>query len=214
MNNFLAIDTSNEYLTVIAQKGGRAETVFEPDGAMQHSVRLMDAVEAALSRAGLAPRECDFFAAVTGPGSFTGIRIGISAVKGFCAALGKPALGVTTFQTLAYNAEAKALAVVPAGRGGFYACGFAPDGRVLLDACTVGEEELRALAREYAVYSYAELPVPRRRGDPAAGLLAAARAARGADFGEIGALYVKKSQAEREREERARLSGTRTGARP
>ena len=47
--------------------------------------------------------DCDFFAAVVGAGSFTGIRIGISAVKGFCAATGKPALPITSFDVAAYN---------------------------------------------------------------------------------------------------------------
>ena len=115
--NFLAIDTSNEYLTVVASKEGKAEVLFEPQCGMQHSVRLMPAVEETLQRAGLSPAECDFFAAVTGPGSFTGIRIGISAAKGFCGALKKPSLGITTFQTLAYNAEGECLAAVSAGRG-------------------------------------------------------------------------------------------------
>ena len=55
--NFLAIDTSNEYLTVIAAKNGRAEICFEPQCGMQHSVRLMGAVEETLAKAGLAPKD-------------------------------------------------------------------------------------------------------------------------------------------------------------
>lgn len=208
MDNFLAIDTANAYLTVIAQKDGRAAAVFEEDCAAQHSVRLMDAVGEALARAGLSLNECECFAAVTGPGSFTGIRIGISAVKGLCAALGKPSLGITTFQTLAYNAEAKALAVVPAGRAGWYVCGFA-GGKEVLPPRLAGEEELSALAREYAVYSRAELPVPYTLSDPAAGLLAAVRAARVQDCGPVGALYIQKSQAERDREARVGMPSAR-----
>ena len=115
MKNFIALDTSGEYLTVIAKKGENTRVVFEENCAMQHSVRLMDAIEEAAGAVGLAPAECDFFCAAVGPGSFTGIRIGISAVKGLCAATGKPSLGVTTFAALAYNAEEKALAVIPPG---------------------------------------------------------------------------------------------------
>ena len=76
------------------------------------------AVEEALAAVRLAPQGCDFFCAVTGPGSFTGIRIGIAAVKGLAAAAGRPMLGRTSLQVLAYNARGKALAAVPAGRGG------------------------------------------------------------------------------------------------
>ncbi|MGN0822516.1 MAG: tRNA (adenosine(37)-N6)-threonylcarbamoyltransferase complex dimerization subunit type 1 TsaB, partial [Candidatus Gallimonas sp.] len=90
--NFLAIDTSGKHLTVLAQKGEKTVSLFERDCALRHSVLVMDKIDEALSRADLRPAECDFFAAVVGPGSFTGIRIGISTVKGLCLACGKPAL--------------------------------------------------------------------------------------------------------------------------
>ena len=196
--NFLAIDTSNEYLTVVASKEGKAEVLFEPQCGMQHSVRLMPAVEETLQRAGLSPAECDFFAAVTGPGSFTGIRIGISAAKGFCGALKKPSLGITTFQTLAYNAEGECLAAVPAGRGFYYVCAFGEDKRVLSEPARTDGEGLSALAQKYAVVSYGDLPVPYRRADPARGLLEAVKAAKREDFGGLCAFYLKKSQAEEE----------------
>lgn len=196
--NFLAIDTSNEYLTVVASKEGKAEVLFEPQCGMQHSVRLMPAVEETLQRAGLSPAECDFFAAVTGPGSFTGIRIGISAAKGFCGALKKPSLGITTFQTLAYNAEGECLAAVPAGRGFYYVCAFGEDKRVLSEPARTDGEGLFALAQKYAVVSYGDLPVPYRKADPARGLLEAVKAAKREDFGGLCAFYLKKSQAEEE----------------
>lgn len=196
--NFLAIDTSNEYLTVVASKEGKAEVLFEPQCGMQHSVRLMPAVEETLQRAGLSPAECDFFAAVTGPGSFTGIRIGISAAKGFCGALKKPSLGITTFQTLAYNAEGECLAAVPAGRGFYYVCAFGEDKRVLSEPARSDGEGLSALAQKYAVVSYGDLPVPYRKADPARGLLEAVKAAKREDFGGLCAFYLKKSQAEEE----------------
>ena len=202
--NFLAIDTSNEYLTVVASKEGKAEVLFEPQCGMQHSVRLMPAVEETLQRAGLSPAECDFFAAVTGPGSFTGIRIGISAAKGFCGALKKPSLGITTFQTLAYNAEGECLAAVPAGRGFYYVCAFGEDKRVLSEPARTDGEGLSALAQKYAVVSYGDLPVPYRRADPAKGLLEAVKAAKREDFGGLCAFYLKKSQAEEELARRGR----------
>lgn len=202
MKNFLALDTSNEYLTVIACKDGKSTVLFEPQCGMQHSVRLMGAAEEAMQRADLAPEECDFFCAVTGPGSFTGIRIGISAAKGFASALNKPVLGITSFQTLAYNAEGKALAAVPAGRGYYYVCAFGADKSVLGEAKRAEEKELAALAREFPVYSYSALPVPWKKADPAAGLLAAVSDAKAESFGSLSAFYLRKSQAEEERERR------------
>ena len=185
MKNYLAVDTSNEYLTVIACKDGVETVAFEPHCGMQHSVRLMGAVEETLSRAGLSPEACDFFCAVTGPGSFTGIRIGISCAKGLSAALAKPAVGITSFQTLAYNAEGKALAAIAAGRGNYYVCGFAEDKSVCLEPAYVGEEKLRELAADFPVFSCDALPVPYVQADPAAGLLRAVQALawiRGRDY--------------------------------
>ena len=207
MKRYLAIDTSAEYLTVIA-KNGETFVTFEPDCAMQHSVRLMDAVEETLAKAGMQPAECDFFCAVTGPGSFTGIRIGISTVKGFCAALQRPALGVTSFAALAYNAEGKALAAIPAGRGFYYVCGFAEDKSISFSPAYVSGERLTRFAEEYPVYAYAPLPVPYTKANPAAGLLRAVEGAGEEDFGDISAFYLKKSQAEEEREAKARGAET------
>lgn len=199
MSKFLALDTTGSYLTVIAANGDRVHTVFERDCAMQHSVRLMSAVEEALQGASLAPADCDFFCAVTGPGSFTGIRIGIAAVKGLCVAADKPSLGRTSLQALAYNARGRAMAAVPAGRGQFYVCAFGERKEILLPPACVGEETLAALAAEYPPYAFEPLPVPYTEADPAAGLLAAVRAAAPEEFGPLGAVYLRRSQAEEER---------------
>ncbi len=204
MKNYLAIDTSGDYLTVVARKGEKTFVTFEENCAMRHSERLMSAVGETLSRAGLTPEGCGFFCAVTGPGSFTGIRIGISAAKGFCAAVGKPALGITSFAVAAYNAEEKAVTAIPAGRGYWYVCGFEPDKSIFLPAARVTEEELASLASQYPVYSFSPLPVPYKKADPASGLVRAVAAAGEEDFGELSAFYLKKSQAEEELEDRQR----------
>lgn len=201
MKNFLAIDTAGEHMTVIACKGGQPSVVYEPHCGMNHSVALMNAVDAALSRAGMTAADCDAVCAVVGPGSFTGIRIGIAAAKGFCAAADKPALGITTFETLAYNAESDALAVVPAGRGGYYVCGFSR-GKVVLPPQVADGERLAELAKSFELVSAAALPLQHRIADPSAGLLARALAARAEECGPLQALYIRRSQAEEERARR------------
>lgn len=72
-------------------------------------------------------------------------------------------------------------------------------------------ERLAVLAEEYPVYAYAPLPVPYTKADPAAGLLRAVEGAREEDFGDISAFYLKKSQAEEERE-KARAGAGEGGA--
>ena len=205
--NFFAVDTSGGYLTVLARKDGRVHTLFERDCAAQHSVRLMPAVEEALAALALSLAECNFFCAVTGPGSFTGIRIGISAVKGLCAATGAPALGVTSLEELAYTAEGAVLSVVPAGRGFYYVCAFGADKKPVSAPARVDGAALARLAQEFPARSYEPLPVPHTLADPAAGLCAAIEAAGEERLGELAAFYLKKSQAEEERE--ARLAAAR-----
>ena len=92
MKNFLAIDTSSKYMTVLAAKDGKTFVSYVPDCAMRHSMLLMGEIDKVLSEAELSLNDCDFFSAVVGAGSFTGIRIGISTIKGFCLAAGKPSL--------------------------------------------------------------------------------------------------------------------------
>lgn len=201
--NYLAIDTSCNHLTVTASKGGKTVSVYKPDCAMRHSVSLMPAVEEALQKADLALEECDFFAAVVGAGSFTGIRIGISAAKGFCLAFSKPALPITSFDVAAYNAidGEKRLCLVDAMHGYYYACGY-QNGEVIYPPAYIDEAQVLSLVKDgYRVISVTALPalggVTIETFSPAEGLekAAAALSKKGA-FGELNALYIRKSSAE------------------
>lgn len=60
-NNFLAVDTSSRYLTVLAVKGEKKVIRYLPDCALQHSVMLMDEIDKAFKEADLTPAECGFF---------------------------------------------------------------------------------------------------------------------------------------------------------
>ncbi len=207
---FLAIDTANEYLCVVAYKDGRVAKAFLPDCSMRHSTQLMAQVERALCECQLGLEECDFFAAVVGAGSFTGIRIGVSAAKGFCLAMGKPSLPITSFEVAAYNGleqEEKTLCIVDALHDAYYACGFDRDKKVILPPAYLTEEEVLSLVAEgyalRALRAQEEWSIgiaektEIRACDPATGLVSAvlAKAQTGA-FGALDALYVRKSSAE------------------
>ena len=203
MSNFLAVDTSSRYLTVAACKGEKQVVRFVGDCAMQHSVVLMDEIEKALCEAGLTCAECDFFAAVTGPGSFTGIRIGLSCIKGYAVALDRAAVGVTTFDMLSYNVNSGCdyLIAVDALHGNYYVCGYTAEGKCDLPPCCLSSGELTALNRP--VYGTEELPLPQyTRLSPEKCLVPAVMRAAESGGGALAALYVKKSQAEEEREKR------------
>lgn len=201
--NFLAIDTSAKYLSVVAYARGRIERDFAPDCALRHSVVLMERIDAVLGRIGLAPKDCDFFAAVTGPGSFTGIRIGVSTVKGLCLSCGKPALAVTSFDTLAYaEGEKPLLALADAGHGMFYACRYDEKKRVVGKGAFLSRAEAEAIVKEGYVPVAAEEIFERCLiADPCEGLANAALSKRNelAPASALGALYLRKSSAEENR---------------
>ena len=206
MKNFLAVDTGGNHLSVIASKNGKTHAVFLPDCAMKHAVSIMPAVEEALKKAELPPAECDFFAAVVGAGSFTGIRIGISVVKGFCLAYGKPALPVTSFDVAAYNAidgeKGKILCLVDAMHDCYYVCGYDEKAEICYPPSYLTEEEVLALVAEgYRLVACADMPICEKTAvkivDPVIGLQKATAAlAEKQTFGELTALYVRKSSAE------------------
>ena len=199
---FLAIDTANEYMCVLAYKDGKVAKAFLPDCSMRHSTELMGQVEKALTECELTLDECDFFAAVVGAGSFTGIRIGISAAKGFCAATDKPALPITSFEIAAYNSldgGEKTLCLIDALHGAYYACGFDREGNVVYPPAYIEEAEVLALQKEgYSLRSLKAVEIEDCAVvDPVEGLKNAvlAKAAK-EEFGELSAVYVRKSSAE------------------
>ena len=192
-------------MSIVACKDGVVTTAFLENCSMQHSVNLMPTVQDVLSRAQLSVAECDFFAAAVGAGSFTGIRIGISAAKGFALATGKPTLGVTSFDVTAYNtkeqASGKILCLINALHDAYYVCGY-ENGEVCYAPAYLTEEEVLALVEQgYALYACGDLPIAQKTAvqvvSPVDGLQKAvlARAEQGA-FGALEALYVRKSSAE------------------
>ena len=201
--NFIAVDTSGNYLTVVAGKDGEFFSLSMPDCLMKHSVSVMPAIDEVLKKANLTLEECDFFSAVVGAGSFTGIRIGISVVKGFCLAYNKPSLPITSFDLAAYNRvdEGKILCLVDALHDCYYACGY-EKGEVVYPPAYLTEEEVLALVKEgYSLCGVGEMPISAKAEvapvDPVEGLKKAVsvRAEKG-EFGELTALYVRKSSAE------------------
>ena len=196
MSNYLAIDTSSHYLTVLAVKGDKRVLRHNPNCAMQHSVTLMDEIQSALEEAELTPSECDFFAAVTGPGSFTGIRIGIATAKGFAQGAGKPLLSITSFELIAYNVEDENFyTVIDAAHSHYYVCGFGRDKRVTLKPCYLSEEQVCALKGK--LYGFEELNLPNYTRLEISGCLYPATEGNKTKISrDMFATYVRKSQAE------------------
>jgi tRNA threonylcarbamoyladenosine biosynthesis protein TsaB len=108
--------------------------------SVQHSERLLPMVDQLLSQCGCALSEIDLFAVSVGPGSFTGLRIGIAAAQGFALSTGKPLVGVSTLKALAMNGfgfDGVVLPLLNAFRGEVYAGLYVWGGK---DVVLFGEE--------------------------------------------------------------------------
>lgn len=81
-----------------------------------HEARAPVLAQSAMEKAGLTWKDVDRFCAVTGPGSFTGIRVGISFARGLSIATSKPLFGVSTLESLGAVEEESALGILPAKR--------------------------------------------------------------------------------------------------
>ncbi|HJV65578.1 MAG TPA: tRNA (adenosine(37)-N6)-threonylcarbamoyltransferase complex dimerization subunit type 1 TsaB [Geomonas sp.] len=120
----LTIDTSSNCSSVALSDGTSllGESILGQDRC--NSGRLMAAVSDLLAAAKLTPRDVDAFAVSLGPGSFTGVRVGIATVKGLAIATGKPAVGFSSLAMLAMNLPFGSLQVAPlfdARKGEVYA---------------------------------------------------------------------------------------------
>jgi len=119
----LAIETSTLTGSVALLSGEEVIGEITLSVSVQHSERLMPAVERLLTDSNLTATDIDLYAVAIGPGSFTGLRIGIATAQGLSLAGGKPLVGVSTLEALAVNALFFPGLIVPilnANRGEIY----------------------------------------------------------------------------------------------
>lgn len=128
---------------------------------LKHSEKLMPAISSVMASSGLAYGDLDALAVTVGPGSFTGLRIGIAAVKGICQASGKQVIPVSTLEALAYNLLYTKGIVCPlldARRQQVYTALFRTDGngnvQRLTEDCALEPEKLNALLADYSETVY------------------------------------------------------------
>lgn len=101
--NILAMDTTAKASSVSLLNDDKILAEFSLNMQFMHSQTIMPMCESMLNCCKMKLDEIDAFAVSTGPGSFTGLRIGLSAIKGMAYALSKPCVGVSTLDALAMN---------------------------------------------------------------------------------------------------------------
>ncbi len=226
--NIVAIDTSGPLASCAVMRDGEIVHLTVMNHGLTHSETIMPALDSAMNCAGLKCKEVDCFVAVAGPGSFTGVRIGVCAVKGLAHAWNKPCARIDALEALAMNYagfDGLACPILDARRGQVYCAAFEmtggwpvcylEDGAMDLEAfldklprdrrlvflgdgLRVHEAKLRQMLPEALI---APAHLRQLRAD-AACLLAQARAQEWMEGSKLTPIYLRAPQAERERKAR------------
>ncbi len=99
----LALDTATPSCSVAVIENGSVCAELTTRKNQTHSKHLMETIDSVMSSAGLGICDLDGFAVTIGPGSFTGLRIGISTIKGLAFAVDKPVVGISSLEALAWQ---------------------------------------------------------------------------------------------------------------
>lgn len=188
--NILAIDSTTDRLVVCAEIDGRYVEKVSGDELKRHNALIIAYVDEVLAMLGAKLKDIDVFATVSGPGSFMGIRVGVSTVKAFALALNKPVVAVDALSLVGYGKEGDFIAAIDARNDNYYAAMFAGDYKNVVWEKSVTKTEM--LSYNVSV-TYQTLP---SKGED---IIAIAKERAGKKLFEVNLspVYLRKSQAER-----------------
>lgn len=225
----LAVESSAVAASVAVKKDEQLLAEMTINRGNTHSENLLPMVETLLNKLNLTVDDVDLFAVSVGPGSFTGVRIGVATVKGLAFGKGKPCAGVSTLEALAENLsflpDALICPVMNARRNQVYTALFRGKDRLLQDsALSVAELDQILSAYPEPVWfvgdgydlvtsqiSHSFVPLPQRlqlqsAASVAAVALRAAKEGKTTNDASLSPVYLRPSQAERTREEALKQS--------
>ncbi len=180
----LFVDTTTSDLVVAVIEADKATIVAQADSQRRHSELLCGKVQQALTEANVSFNDLDAYACAIGPGSFTGIRIGVATVKGYNTAVPRPYIAVNCLDAISLSAKcgAKGSAIIDAGNGYYFA-----DCNSGVSPCLISYDDIRAIsAGKGTACDYLDGAVQIIRK----------RFAEGNFNDELTPLYIRRSQAE------------------
>ena len=139
----LSVDSSSVTASVAITENGKVLSEKFINNGLTHSQTLMPMVEDVINESGVSVKDVDFFAITNGPGSFTGVRIGIACVKGMADALNKKCIAVSTLEAIAEplkNQDVIACAVMDARCNQVYTASFNQGNRLCEDKAVLIDE--------------------------------------------------------------------------
>lgn len=121
----LSVDTSLPILSTALLRDDDLIAAVAMEGQGSRNEKLLPAIDWILSESGIGRQSIDLFAVTRGPGSFTGVRVGLATVQGLALALGRPVCAISTHEAIALGSGRSDVTIVDdAGRGEFYVSSF------------------------------------------------------------------------------------------
>ncbi len=206
MTRILAVDTTGDCGSIALIAGGAVVEEVQLDSPDGFAHVLFPAIEELLARHSLAIRDIGVFASASGPGSFTGVRVGLAAVKGLAEATGRKVIAISNLQAIAsFGSRPLRAVVIDARRGEIFGAVYDDQLRLVCDEVVAKFENwIASVPRgdmEFITSGYeAAFPGPVARAPArlagAIGKIAAARIESAQDPALIDANYVRRSDAE------------------
>jgi tRNA threonylcarbamoyladenosine biosynthesis protein TsaB len=201
----LAIDTTATTATAALFHDGTLIAEREADSSKKHAQTVLPMIDALLEETNVTIAQIDLFAVDIGPGSFTGVRIGVSLVNALAFASGKSVVPIDSLFTLALSAsgtEQPVCAMIDARNGNAYAALYQA-GKTIIEPCAVEIESFCAKLPQDTVF-VGDVRT-QQKTYPEAKFVGLAAMRQGAQAGtEAEPLYLRPSQAERTKKESAK----------
>ena len=141
----LALDTASDNTSVALLADDGTHAVNEMTAARGQGEALMGMIQDVLKQMNKAPQDITCIAVTVGPGSFTGVRIGLAAARGFALALDIPVMGVDNFLATAYNVHKKTKVVLDSKREDYFVQDFDAKGTPLASPKIESVQELKKM---------------------------------------------------------------------
>ena len=154
----LCLETATPSCSVALIHNGEVLACEEDPKGQNHSEKITLFIDSVMKKANISYNDLDAVAVSMGPGSYTGLRIGVSTAKGLCYAASKPLIAIPTLEAMAYEDNVLYVPMIDARRMEVYAAGFDENLNKIKDteAVIVDEDSFSDLKKDHQIYLFGD----------------------------------------------------------
>lgn len=190
--NILSIDVTSPKLVVVASNGEKISYKISEESGKKHNALVMPYIEEVLNDLNLSIKDINVFSCVVGPGSFTGIRIGIATMKALSFATNKPCVSINALEEMAYKKTGEFYTAIDALHDNYYSAKFLGSWDKMVDVDCKYIDDIKK--DNLPIYFKESEALPQNLIE-----ITEIKANKG-EFSVLEPLYLRKSQAERDRD--------------